>query len=126
MHGRPAGRLVSSNFATAAYSETTNSLSVAYDGNRLILNDLELRQQFPNAAHYPAAPPASPTKPFSVDHMLGPSFVSVGQEKLLLQAVHKCTPWSNSFFYTVLRNKNAISLGRTCFALKNAILPGLY
>ena len=39
---------ISSNFATAAYSETTNSLSVAYDGNRLILNDLELQQQFPN------------------------------------------------------------------------------
>ena len=67
---------VSSNFATATYSETTNSLSVAYDGNRLILNDL----QFPNAADYPAAPPASPTKPFSVDHMLGPSFVSGGQQ----------------------------------------------
>ena len=61
---------VSSNFATATYSETTNSLSVAYDGN----------QQFPNAADYPAAPPASPTKPFSVDHMLGPSFVSGGQQ----------------------------------------------
>ena len=44
---------VSSNFATATYSETTNNLSVAYDGNRLILNDLELRQQFPNAADYP-------------------------------------------------------------------------
>ena len=69
-----------SNFATATYSETTNSLSVAYDGNRLILNDLELRQQFPDAADYPAAPPASPTKPFSVDHMLGPSFVSGGQQ----------------------------------------------
>ena len=53
---------------------------LAYDGNRLILNDLELRQQFPNAADYPAAPPASPTKPFSVDHMLGPSFVSGGQQ----------------------------------------------
>ena len=64
---------ISSNFATATYSETMNSLSVAYDGNRLILNDLELRQQFPDAADYPAAPPASPTKPFSVDHMLGPS-----------------------------------------------------
>ena len=71
---------ISSNFATATYSETTNSLSVAYDGNRLILNDLELRQQFPDAADYPAAPPASPTKPFSVDHMLGPSFVSGGQQ----------------------------------------------
>ena len=71
---------ISSNFATATYSETTNSLSVAYDGNRLILNDLELRQQFPDAADYPAAPPTSPTKPFSVDHMLGPSFVSGGQQ----------------------------------------------
>ena len=71
---------ISSNFATATYSETTNSLSVAYDGKRLILNDLELRQQFPDAADYPAAPPASPTKPFSVDHMLGPSFVSGGQQ----------------------------------------------
>ena len=71
---------ISSNFATATYSETTNSLSVAYDGNRLILNDLELRQQFPDAVDYPAAPPASPTKPFSVDHMLGPSFVSGGQQ----------------------------------------------
>ena len=75
-----ATSVASSNFATATYSETTNSLSVAYDGNRLILNDLELRQQFPNAADYPAAPPASPTKPFSVDHMLGPSFVSGGQQ----------------------------------------------
>ena len=27
-----------------------------------------------------AAPPASSTKPFSVDHMLGPSFVSGGQQ----------------------------------------------
>ena len=73
---------ISSNFATATYSETTNSLSVAYDGNRLILNDLELRQQFPDAADYPAAPPASPAKPFSVDHMLGPSFVSAGSRFL--------------------------------------------
>ena len=53
---------ISSNFATATYSETTNSLSVAYDGNRLILNDLELRQQFPDAADYPAPPlPPSPS-----------------------------------------------------------------
>ena len=33
------------SFATPTYSETTNSLSVAYDGNRLILNDLELQLQ---------------------------------------------------------------------------------
>ena len=68
---------ISSNFATATYSETTNSLSVAYDGNRLILNDLELQQQFPNVVDYPASPAASPSKLFSIDHMLGPSFVSV-------------------------------------------------
>ena len=43
---------ISSNFATATYSETTNSLSVAHDGNRLILNDLEL-QQFPDAVDTP-------------------------------------------------------------------------
>ena len=59
---------ISSNFATATYSETTNSLSVAYDGNRLILK------------RPGAAPAASSTKPFSVDHMLGPSFVSGGQQ----------------------------------------------
>ena len=71
---------ISSNFATAAYSETTNSLSVAYDGNRLILNDLELQQQFPNVVDYPTSPAASPSKPFSIDHMLGPSFVSGAQQ----------------------------------------------
>ena len=51
MHWRTAGRLGS------APTLPTNSLSVAYDGNRLILNDLELRQQFPDAADYPSAPP---------------------------------------------------------------------
>ena len=71
---------ISSNFATATYSETTNSLSVAYDGNRLILNDLELQQQFPNVVDYPTSPAASPSSPFSIDHMLGPSFVSGGQQ----------------------------------------------
>ena len=71
---------ISSNFATATYCETTNSLSVAYDGNRLILNDLELQQQFPDAVGYPTSPGASPSKPFSIDHMLGPSFVSGGQQ----------------------------------------------
>ena len=54
---------ISSNFATATYSETTNSLSVAYDGNRLILNDLELQQQFPDAVDPPRRAPlrASPS-----------------------------------------------------------------
>ena len=36
---------------------------------RLILNDLELRQQFLDAADYPLLSVSS-TKPFSVDHML--------------------------------------------------------
>ena len=71
---------ISSNFAAATYSETTNSLSVAYDGNRLILNDLELQQQPDAVDVYPTSPAASPTKPFSIDHMLGPSFVSGGQQ----------------------------------------------
>ncbi|CAE7463469.1 unnamed protein product [Symbiodinium microadriaticum] len=38
---------VSSNFAAATYVESRNELKVAYDGNRLILNDQELRTQFP-------------------------------------------------------------------------------
>ena len=76
----PEGAYTGSNFATATYSETTNSLSVAHDGNRLILNDLELQQQFPDVVDYPTSPDASPSKPFSIDHMLGPSFVSGGQQ----------------------------------------------
>ena len=56
----------------STYSETTNSLSVAYDGNQLILNDLELQQQFLDAVDYPTLPSASPSKPFSVDRMSSP------------------------------------------------------
>ena len=74
------GTLGSRLAAWATYSETTNSLSVAYDGNRLILNDLELQQQFPDAVDNPTSPGASPSKPFSIDRMLGPSFVSGGQQ----------------------------------------------
>ena len=52
---------ISSNFASATYVESRNELEVAYDGNRLILNDQELRGQFPEAAATPKAPrPASP------------------------------------------------------------------
>ena len=61
-------------------------MSVAYDGNRLILNDLDLRQQFSNAADNPAAPSAFPTKPFSVG---GPSFVSGGQQVVRMMAHNK-------------------------------------
>ena len=48
---------------TATLYSKTNSLSVAYNGNRLILTTW--------SCGLPAAPPASPTKPFSVDHTLG-------------------------------------------------------
>ena len=61
------------------YSETTNSLSV-YDDKRLILNDLELQQQFSDAVDYPTSPLAFPSKPFSVDYMLGSRFVCGGQQ----------------------------------------------
>ena len=40
----------------------------------------ELQQQFPNVVDYPTSPAASPSKPFSIDHTLGPSFVSGGQQ----------------------------------------------
>ena len=62
-------------------NETTNSLSVAYDGNRLILNDLELRQQFPDAADYPSAPAASPTKPFSISSARASSQPAAGRTR---------------------------------------------
>ena len=62
---------ISSNFATATYGETTNSLSVASDGNRLILNDLELRQQFPDAADYPSAPAHRLAPHAELSHLLG-------------------------------------------------------
>ena len=51
--GRPATRARA--LAGGLDQLTTNSLSVAYDGNRLILNDLELRQQFSDAADSPSA-----------------------------------------------------------------------
>ena len=33
--------------------EATNEITAAYDGNRIILNDQELRAEFPNAVDYP-------------------------------------------------------------------------
>ena len=48
---------ISSNFASATYVEIT----VAHDGNRFILNDQELRTQFPGSGSYPAD--ASPSRP---------------------------------------------------------------
>ena len=58
----------------------TDRLRSTADGAQAAADLIGAGQQFPNAADYPAAPPASPTKPFSVDHMLGPSFVSGGQQ----------------------------------------------
>ena len=53
---------------SATYVESTNEITAAHDGNRLILNDQELRTQFPGSGSYPAA--ASPSRP-----QLGPSFL---------------------------------------------------
>ena len=43
---------------------------MAHDGNRLILNDQELRTQFPGSGSYPQG--ATPGKPLSINHVLGP------------------------------------------------------
>ena len=64
---------ISSNFATATYVAETNEIQVAYDGNRRVLNDYEIRSQFPGTGSYPAG--ATPSKPFSINHLLGPSFI---------------------------------------------------
>ena len=45
---------ISSNFATATYVESTNEIGVAYDGNRRILNDYEVRSLVPGSGSYPA------------------------------------------------------------------------
>ena len=65
---------ISSNFASATYVESRNKLEVAYDGNRLILNDQKLRTHFPGSGSYPQG--ATPSKPRSINHLLGPSFVN--------------------------------------------------
>ena len=49
---------------------------LTFDGNRSILNDQELRDLFPNAADYPAG--ATPNRPQSINHLLGPSFLGGG------------------------------------------------
>ena len=64
---------ISSNYASASYVESTNEIQVAYDGNRVVLNDQELRSRFPNAASYPSG--ATPARPLSINHLLGPSFI---------------------------------------------------
>ena len=64
---------ISSNYAAATYVAETNEVQIAYDGNRRVLNDSELRDQFPGTGSYP--PGASASKPLSINHLLGPSFI---------------------------------------------------
>ena len=65
---------ISSNYASATYVEQTNEIGVAYDGNRRILNDQEIRSLFPGTGSYPAG--ATPSRPLSINHhLLGPSFI---------------------------------------------------
>ena len=64
---------ISSNYASATYVESTNEIGVAYDGNRRILNDYEIRSLFPGTGSYPAG--ATPSRPLSINHLLGPSFI---------------------------------------------------
>ena len=64
---------ISSNYAAATYVAETNEIQIAYDGNRRVLNDSELRDQFPDTGSYP--PGASASKPLSINHLLGPSFI---------------------------------------------------
>ena len=65
---------ISSNYAAATYVAETNEIQIAYDGNRRVLNDYELRSQFPGAGSYPAG--ATPSRPLSINHLLGPSFIA--------------------------------------------------
>ena len=64
---------ISSNYGSATYVEQTNEIGVAYDGNRSILNDAEIRSLFPGSGSYPAG--ATPSRPLSINHLLGPSFI---------------------------------------------------
>ena len=54
-------------------NESTNEVQVAWDGNRTVLNDQELRELFPNPADYP--PGATPDRARSINQFLGPSFL---------------------------------------------------
>ena len=64
---------ISSNYAAATYVAETNEIQIAYDGNRRVLNDYEIRSQFPGTGSYPAG--ATPSRPLSINHLLGPSFI---------------------------------------------------
>ena len=69
---------ISSNYAAATYVAETNEIQVACDGNRRVLQDAELRDRFPGTGSYPSG--ASPSKPFSINHLLGPGFIDGAQQ----------------------------------------------
>ena len=54
---------------------------MAYDGNRRILNDAEIRSLFPGSGSYSAG--ATPSRPLSINHLLGPSFIEGARELFL-------------------------------------------
>ena len=83
---------ISSNYAAATYVAETNVIQVAYDGNRVILNDQQLRDRFPSAGSYPSG--ASPSKPFSINHLLGPSFIDGAQQIFVFVTLN---PYSELF-----------------------------
>ena len=74
LHGDAAGRLDQQQLRLGhLYVESTNEITVAYDGNRRILNDYEIRSLFPGTGSYPAG--ATSSRPLSINHLLGPSFI---------------------------------------------------
>ena len=76
---------ISSNYGSATYVEQTNEIGLAYDGNRRILNDAEIRSLFPGSGSYSAG--ATPSRPLSINHLLGPSFIEGAPA--LLHARHR-------------------------------------
>ena len=72
--------LGSLNWATLPVGAYTGTRLAAWisDENRVILNDQQLRDRFPSAGSYPSG--ASPSKPFSINHLLGPSFIDGAQQ----------------------------------------------
>ena len=73
LHGDTAGCLDQQQLRDGHLVESTNEIGVAYDGNRRILNDYEVRSLFPGTGSYPAG--ATPSRPLSINHLLGPSFI---------------------------------------------------
>ena len=86
---------ISSNFASATYVESTNEIGVAHDGNRRVLNDYEIRSLFPGTGSYPAG--ATPSRPLSINHLLGPSCPSYIDGALQIFRFVVMNPYSELF-----------------------------